>query len=177
MVWEISPEELLIRYQDGERNFAGIKLTYSEFYTEIDLKGIVLRDINLRGAYFEEVSMVGVDLSGADLGGVFMKQCIGYKAIIRDANLCAANLVGSSFICANFQGTLMSYMNASRTTFRNTKMSISFEQAILARANFEGADISSTKICSGWNNLIWNTTMPDGTVVKGPQWGNGRYSA
>ncbi|NJL51976.1 MAG: hypothetical protein HC930_06670 [Hydrococcus sp. SU_1_0] len=29
MAWEITPEELLVRYDDGERNFAGIKLIYS----------------------------------------------------------------------------------------------------------------------------------------------------
>lgn len=103
MAWEITPEELLVRYDDGERNFAGIKLIYSygapAHYAGIDLKGIVLRDINLRGAYFE--------------------------------------------------------------------------QAILAQTKFQGADITARSICSRWN-LIWKTTMPDGTVVEGPQWGNGR---
>jgi uncharacterized protein YjbI with pentapeptide repeats len=101
MAWEITPEELLVRYDDGERNFSGIKSIYSygapTHYSGIDLKGIVLRDINLRGAYFEQISMVGIDFTSADLGRVFMHECNVCNAIIRDANLCAANLEGSSF--------------------------------------------------------------------------------
>ncbi|WP_319420107.1 hypothetical protein [Pleurocapsa sp. FMAR1] len=70
----------------------------------------------------------------------------------------------------------MSYMNASLAEFREAKMGIPFEEAILANTKFQGADISSGMICRGWN-LIWNTVMPDGTIVKGPQWGNGRDSS
>ena len=177
MAWEITPEELLVRYDDGERNFAGIKLIYSygapTHYSGIDLKGIVLRDINLRGAYFEQISMVGIDLTGADLGGVFMHCCNVSNAIIRNANLCAANLGGSSFIGSDLRGSLLDYMDASVASFRQAKMSgRAFEQAILAQTDFQGTDITNRRICSRWN-LIWNTTMPDGSVIEGPQWGNG----
>jgi hypothetical protein len=94
MVWEITPEELLERYADRERNFAGIDLIkyhrpspYSPkqpYRQPIELKNVVLRDINLRGANFEEICLTGVDLTGADLGGIFMRDCRLVKGIIRD---------------------------------------------------------------------------------------------
>ena len=81
MVWEITPEELLERYADGKRNFAGIDLIkyhrpspYSSkqpYGQPIELENVVLRDINLRGAYFHKVYLLGADLTGADLGGIF----------------------------------------------------------------------------------------------------------
>ncbi|MEH2366952.1 pentapeptide repeat-containing protein [Nostoc sp.] len=180
MVWKITPEELLERYADGERNFAGIELVYSGWPSSsskysspgIDLDGVVLRDINLRGAYFDQVYLTGVDLTGADLGGIFMNRCNLVEGIIRDANLCAANLRQSGFFDADLRGTDLDYMNASGAGFRGVQIG-SFERAILAYTDFEGAHISSNLICRG-QNLIWHTTMPDGNVVEGPQWGNGR---
>ena len=61
MVWEITAEELLERYADGERNFAGIELIQSDGVppdSSIDLEGAVLRNINLRGAYLRRVVLI-----------------------------------------------------------------------------------------------------------------------
>jgi uncharacterized protein YjbI with pentapeptide repeats len=175
MVWKISPEELIVRYSDGERNFAGIELidsdTPSRDYPGIDLFGVVLRDINLRGAYFNEVILIEADLTGADLGGIFLKSCSLSKATIRGANLCASNLEGSAFQEADLRGSNLNHMNASGASFLNAQMD-SFEYAILAETTFLGAKISNRMICSSWN-LIWRTTMPDETLVEGPQWGDG----
>ncbi len=180
MAWEITPEELLERYADGERNFAGIELVYSGWPSSsskysspgIDLDGVVLRDINLRGAYFPKVYLTGADLTGADLGGIFLNGCNLVEGIIRDASLRAANLQLSGFFDADLRGTDLDYMNASGAGFRGVQIG-SFECAILAETNFKGAHTESGLICRG-QNLIWNTTMPDGTIVRGPQWGNGR---
>ncbi|MEH2213471.1 pentapeptide repeat-containing protein [Nostoc sp.] len=180
MVWEITAEELLERYADGERNFAGIKLAHyglygfrrSKYGRKLDLDGVVLRDINLRGAYLHEVYLERADLTGADLGGIFLRECSLVGAIIRDANLSAANLYWSCFDNADLRGSDLDYMNACGSTFRGTQIGY-FERAILAQAEFQGAHTESGLICSGWN-LIWRTTMPDGIEVEGPQWGNGR---
>lgn len=182
MVWEITPEELLERYADGERNFAGIDLIkyhrpspYSPkqpYRDTIELENVVLRDINLRGANFEQIYLTGVDLTGADLGGIFMSDCRLFKGTIRDANLRAASLRFGSFFEADLRGTNLDYMNASSADFRGVQIG-SFERAILAQTNFEGAHTESGLICRGMN-LIWNTTMPNGSIIHGPQWGNGR---
>ena len=58
-----------------------------------------MRDINLRGAFLYEVYLIGADLTGADLGGIFMRSCCLSEGIIQDTNLCAANVHESSFGC------------------------------------------------------------------------------
>jgi uncharacterized protein YjbI with pentapeptide repeats len=175
--WKIAPEELLVRYDNGERNFAGIDLiSCSEtpfYYYEIELKGIILRDINLRGAVFREVNLQGVDLSGADLGGIFMEECILSEATICNANLRAANLERCSFINTDLRGSNLDYVNANHACFRGAKMN-GFENAILTYADFEGASIdnsiSSGMICFYYSrNLLWHTKMPDGSIIKQPR--------
>ncbi len=178
MVWKITGDELLERYAAGERNFAGIELVEYGFRPSkyrgegSDLDGVVLRDINLRGAYLHEVYLEGADLTGSDLVGIFLRECSLAEAIIRNANLRAANLYWSCFDNADLRLSSLDYMNACGSTFRGTQIGY-FECAILAQTNFKGAHTESGLICSGWN-LIWRTTMPDGIVVQGPQWGNGR---
>ncbi len=181
MVWEITADELLERYADGERNFAGIKLIpyirFSKYSPKnsgdsIDLEGVVLRDINLRGAYFNQVHLIGADLTGSDLGGIFLRRCRLNEGIVRDANLCAANLHESGFNNTDLRGSDLNQINATAAGFRGAYIH-TLEYAILAQTNFKGAKTESGLICRG-QNLIWHTTMPDGTVIEGPQWGNGR---
>ena len=165
----ITPEELLIRYDNGERDFSGVDLVFSDeaffYYSEIELKGIILKDIILRGAVLREVDMTQVDLSGADLGGIFMEECNLCKATIREANLRGACLSGCCFDGADLQGSNLHHINGSFTTFRGAKINY-FENAILIRSNFEGAIINGT-ICSRYsNNFLYQTTMPDGQVIK-----------
>ena len=142
MVWEITAEELLVRYGDGERNFAGIELIDSGVPSRhspwIDLVGIVLRDINLRGAYLREADLTRADLTGADLSGVFLDGCTLAEAIIRDANLRAATLYWSAFGGADLRLRSLDYMNACGSIFRKAYI-----------GTFEGNQNLSL--------LIWNT--------------------
>jgi uncharacterized protein YjbI with pentapeptide repeats len=170
----ITPEELIVRYDNGERDFSGIDLVLSSeaffVYTGIELKGLVLRDIILRGAVLKEVDMREVDLSGADLGGIFMEDCNLYKATIQDANLRGACLHECNFNDVDLRGSNLHYVNASFSSFRKAKLS-SFENAILTKANFQGATIDNSKsngnICFYFsNNLLYNTILPDGSEVR-----------
>ncbi|MEH2000882.1 pentapeptide repeat-containing protein [Nostoc sp.] len=179
MVWEITAEELLERYADGERNFAGIKLAHYGLYgfrrskhSGLDLDGVVLRDINLRGADLLNVYLIGADLTGADLGGICLESCYLVGAIIRDANLRAACLDWSAFDNADLRGSNLDHMNASCANFPGVQIG-SFEYAVLARTYFKGAHTDDGMICRG-SNLIWRTTLPSGIVVEGPHWGNDR---
>ena len=171
MAWEIFDHELLERYAAGERNFAGIKLLYSGWRPSkhgdsVDLDGVVLRDINLRGAYLHEVMMIGVDLTGADMGGIFLDECCLAEGIIRNANLCAANVFNSSFTNADLRETDLDHINATFASFRGAYLR-TLERAILLEADFKGAHTEEGLICR-CGNLIWNTTMPDGSIIKGP---------
>ncbi len=51
-----------------------------------------------------------------------------------------------------------------------TLYNIGLEYADLAYADFRDSDIFKSHLCSG-GNLIWQTTMPDGTIEEGPYYG------
>ena len=176
MVWQITDYELLESYAHGERNFAGVELIKSGYRPSkhgdsIDLDGVVLRDINLRGAYFCEVMMIGVDLSGADLGGIFLDRCCLSEGIVRDANLCATNVRHSSFCHTDLRGSDLNLINATGASFYGAYLH-TLEYAVLAETNFLEAHTDNGLICRGMN-LIWHTTMPDGRIIEEPQWGTG----
>ncbi|MEH2012479.1 pentapeptide repeat-containing protein [Nostoc sp.] len=171
MAWEITAEELLARYADGERDFRGIELIQSEgvpLDSSIDLEGAILRDINLRGAYLRQTDLCRADLTGADLFGVSLESAWLKHAIIRNANLHSVNLSSCDLTEADLRGTDLNHMNASRATFCGANIG-GFSYAILAHANFRSADVSETNICR-FGNLIWETTMPSGSVERGPYW-------
>ncbi len=172
MVWEITAKELLTRYADGERNFAGIELIQSEGVPQdcmVDLEGAILRDINLRGAYLRQADLTEADLTGADLFGVSLESAWLKRAIVRDANLGSANLSWCNLTEADLGGTNLAHMNASNAVFCGANIS-GFEFAILIKTNFRDAYIAPNIIWS-YGNFVYNTTMPDGTIKSGPFFG------
>lgn len=172
MAWKITAEELLARYADGERDFRGIELIQSEGVPQdcmIDLEGAILRDINLRGAYWRQAFLTGADLTGADLFGVSLERAWLKHAIIRDANLYSANLSWCDLTEADLKGTNLAQMNATRALFCGANIR-SFEFAILIRTNFRDAYISPNIIWS-YGNFVYETIMPDGSIKNGPFFG------
>ncbi|MBN3873856.1 pentapeptide repeat-containing protein [Nostoc sp. JL33] len=172
MPWEITAEELLARYADGERDFRGIELIQSEgvpLDSSIDLEGAILRDINLRGAYLRQADLCRADLTGADLFGVSLEGAWLKRAIVRDANLYSANLSWCDLTEADLGGTNLAQMNASSAVFCGANIS-SFEFAILIKTNFRDAYIAPNIIWS-YGNFVYQTTMPDGTIKGGPFFG------
>lgn len=173
MVWKITTDELLARYNAGERNFAGVEiLRIVGEMGERDgvdgqitgLEGADLRGINLRGANLEKVDLSGADLTGADLFGAYLGGAGLVKTILRDANLFSANLTWATLSAADLTGANLSQVNASSAVFIGATIGY-FEYAVLIDANFQGA---IGMLINGHFNLIWDTTMPDGTVEKGP---------
>ena len=86
-------------------------------------------------------------------------------AILRDANLFSVNLTWGACQGADFTGAILSQMNASSASFTNAILNY-FEYAILIFANFKGAT-GKISLCNHFN-MIWRTTMPDGTLEEGP---------
>lgn len=170
MTWEITAEELWFRYADGERDFRGIDLIQSEREIEgnpINLREFNLTEINLRGAYLRYADLTGANLTGA----VLIEACLK-RAIVRDANLHSANLHWSDLTEADLRGTNLDHVNATSAWFCGANIG-GFSYAILANANFRDAITWKSAICRG-GNLIWKTTMPDGTIEEGPQFGDGK---
>lgn len=177
MACVITTDELLARYKAGQRNFAGIELLRivgemgeTDGVTGLitGLEGADLQGINLRGANLEDVDLSGADLTRADLFGAYLGGASLVKTILRDANLFSANLRWANLRGADLTGASLSQMNANSASFSGAKLNY-FERAVLMYANFQGA----TGILSlrGQFNLIWHTTMLDGTVEEGPYCG------
>lgn len=200
---EMTRDELVERYNAGERIFDGIELvewswsglSKTKLYNLF--KGVVLRDImlrgadirfehpdllnmtgadlsgaNLRGAYFARVDLSGANLTGADLRGATFKECCLHDAIIRDANLFSANISGSVLSGSDFTGSNLGEINATFAEMGGCKMG-GTDYSIFAGTNFQGAETTEGQICSS-RNLIWMTIMPSGRTIEKPQWGNGR---
>ncbi|BAZ45556.1 pentapeptide repeat protein [Chondrocystis sp. NIES-4102] len=104
-------------------------------------------------------------MTGADLFGASLISASLSDAILRDANLFSANLTWTACHRTDFTGATLNHMNASSASFTNATLNF-FEYAILIFANFERA-VGKLSLRSQ-SNLLWNTTMPDGTVEKGP---------
>lgn len=171
MIRKMTTDELLARYKTGERDFAGVELIRIPERDGIEgspiegLEGADLRGINLRGANLEDLWLEGADLTGADLLGACLIRANLSNAVLRDANLFSVNLTWATCWHTDFRGACLSQMNATSAAFINAVLNY-FEYAILVYADFEGA---TGRLCLRSHfNIIWQTTMPDGTVEEGP---------
>jgi hypothetical protein len=171
MVWQITPEELLARYNAGERDFNGIELLRVPERHGIagpieGIEGADLREINLRGANLKDICLNGANLTRADLFGASLISACMADAIFRDANLFSANLNWAGCHRSDFTGARMNQMNACSANFIDAILT-PFEYTILAFTNFQGA--RGRESIRGHFNVIWETTMPDGSVILGPE--------
>jgi hypothetical protein len=113
----MTAEELLQRYQAGERDFRGVRL-----------RGIFLRDTSLHG-----IDLSCADLRGASLMGVDLSQ----------ANLRRANFSGAFLILARLSEADLSQANLSRAFLVRADLQYScLEQANLAAANLTRANLT-----------------------------------
>jgi uncharacterized protein YjbI with pentapeptide repeats len=176
VIWKITAIDLLERYAAGDRNFNGIELIPDPQRNIYDgsgdihgLEGADLRGISLRGANLRDVILTDADLSEADLFGACLFCAMLANTTLKGANLYAVSLVQAGCEGANFDGADMTLIDATNTGFGNAKIGF-IENAVLACANFKGSITSKNTLCS-CGNLIWHTTMPDGTIEQGPYWG------
>lgn len=105
----------------------------------IDLRGIILREMNLRYAKLAHLDMRGADLhhanlnhaelTGADLTGAYLEGAGLMRAELNDATLTLANLRGARL---------------RKATLINTDLS----RANLEAADFVGADLTGAKLCA-----------------------------
>lgn len=175
MVWKITTDELLARYNAGERNFNGIELLriVGEMGERDGVSGLItgledteLRGINLRGGNLEDVDLSGANLTGADLFGAYLGGASLVKTILRDANLFSTNLNNADLTGADLTRANLSHVKAVGAAFIGAKVGY-FQRADLAHANFQDSDVNGEGLCRKFN-VIWDTTMPDGTVKEGP---------
>lgn len=103
--------ELIERYNAGERNFAGIDLRFANL-SQADLSGADLSRANLQGANLQQATLSWVRLYGADLDGANLTDASLYRANLqraklnnaklKRADLRAADLIDAELVGADF---------------------------------------------------------------------------
>lgn len=155
-----SAEEILRRYQRGDKDFTGVTVTPDDFSGQ-RLRGIIFKGATLFNCNFEETTLQGADLSAANLRQANLKQANLSKADLkgadfRGATLRNADLSGADLRWANLEGVDLSGSNLSGANFDGT--------------NLKNANLKDTNPGKLWwkANLeeakLEGATLPDGTV-------------
>jgi len=106
-------EEVIIDYQEGNRNFQKTDLSgesiqdYDDKYEAPSYKKINLSNINLKEAKLEETN----------LEGVILKNAIFEGANLREADFFECDLEGADFRSANLKGAYLEDANLSQAIY------------------------------------------------------------
>lgn len=160
MVWRITPDELLERYQAGERNFNGIELIPVPERSDGDqtiygLEGTDLSGISLRGASLIKTRLTETNLTDADLFGACLYWSWLDYAILRNANLSNANLRETVLLYTDFSGVNFRHANLTYTVFGNCifgdgdRGGNAFEYTTLVSISFKSSNLNNGHICRG----------------------------
>jgi uncharacterized protein YjbI with pentapeptide repeats len=170
MSWKMTAQELLDRYADGDRDFAGIDLH------GVDLSNAVLRGINLDRADLSEVNFTGADLSGErgrsfppfikDTGiidpGQFssngMGSPLGGYTCIRYAVLTNANFWDADLSYVDFAHSDLSFANFTKAYTRSYGDGVNFEYARLSWSKWEDAEIG--RQTAAFLSIFWLLNLP-----------------
>ncbi|MEM6435512.1 MAG: pentapeptide repeat-containing protein [Cyanobacteria bacterium P01_D01_bin.115] len=128
-------EELLLRYQDGERNFQGVELRYSDKF----------RHVNLSRANFSNAHFSNCGLREANFDHAILRNAT-INANLRRASFRFADLQGASF-CQEFHGA-NAFHNRSSCLKEADLTSASLAQADLRAVKFQNATLADTSLVS-----------------------------
>ncbi len=152
---EITFDEIVSRYNAGERDFSGV-LVNSIYYGEekfkgLDFSGIILRDSNLLSIRLDLGGTIlhGADLSNVDLGEFYAPKIDLSNAILRgtrywqdstfdDANFSGSDMIGANFVSADFNCIDMSRVNLDNSKIRTTSFrGVRFIDATIRNSRLE----------------------------------------
>lgn len=119
-------QDLLERYQKGERDFSQVDLSGAR------LSGVNLRDVNLTGANLAEANLSWAFLSRANLTGACLRRADLRNASLNNVTLTQANLSGA---------------NLSKADLRFAQLQAAdLNWAILQEVDLTGADLKAAKL-------------------------------
>ena len=169
----ITPQELLDRYNAGERNFAGIRL-FPGSCRESVLEDADLSNIMLSGAYLPRIKLSLANLRNSNLSGAYMP-----GAELIETDLHETDLTGANLQDACLSGTDVARSLLIATNLRGAKLEgadfteVDLSESILCQVDFSPVRIAERIKCRliycprAW---LWQMTMPDGTYIEGPQY-------
>jgi hypothetical protein len=157
--------ELLERYEQGERDLQGLDLS------RVSLRGANLSGANLSGANLAKADLAHADLSrtilrGANLGFVNLAGADLTGADLRGANLGQAKLLQArlglaNLSRANLRGADLSYANLEQTQLEQTRLQgatlvgVSFAGASLVLTDLKEADLRESRLERALLERVW----------------------
>ncbi|WP_460201583.1 pentapeptide repeat-containing protein [Scytonema sp. NUACC21] len=157
-------EELLQRYAAGERNFAGIELSSTKVFEDVDLRGI-----NLSGANLNSVRIYRSNLSEARLSRASMVSSTLIDVNLSNADLNCTCLYRADWRNVNLSEAYMWGANLTKAALRNANLFFTnLEEAILVQTSLNGST-NTESVFRIHNAFIWNLRLPDGSIDEGPR--------
>ncbi|MGJ7606198.1 DUF2169 family type VI secretion system accessory protein [Variovorax sp. LT1R20] len=162
-------EAATLRSEMARASAAGIKFFAGIDLTGADLSGLDLRDVNFEGAWLESVNFAQTNLSGANLSG----------AVLAHANLQGAIAIGAKFAKANLGKAVLAHGVFDDADFTEaTLMHCAFADTQMRRARFAKANLLETS----WGNADWTGALLAGQLfhkldLRGMRWPEADLSA
>lgn len=189
----ITFENLLQRYEKGERDFRKIRLVFDEYERDksgearFDESGNVIMRPGINEGCLRGINLSGADFRGSDLGAIRMYSqglilCHANLSkldlsvfLFRGSNLSGANLSGAmlfraKFSNANLTGAKLDRIIGTEIWFTDANLtSASFIKANLAESHFGGANLTTANFMNARNAyferaIFKETIMPDGSL-------------
>ncbi len=150
IIRQLQKDEILQRYQDGERNFSHC-VSLSQDFSNMNLAGANFKRAKLIGSTFANANLEGASFVGAELS----LTCFS-GANLKGANFSLATITGANFTCAytedtNFAGAAQSpakdYGEKKKTDVKTvldeySKGKRDFSSIIIANADFGGKKLN-----------------------------------
>lgn len=159
----MSLEEVVERYQAGERNFVGISL-----YDKVSkiLEDVDLSEINLSGANLSRIRWKRVNLSGACLRRTNFTFSILTSVNLSHANLSYAHLLSSVWSDVDLSHACMARAFLSHSALKDANLfDTNLEETILLHVRLKGSTNANPLRMGGAFN--WKLMMPDGNMNPG----------
>ncbi|MEB3887183.1 Rid family detoxifying hydrolase [Lyngbya sp. CCY1209] len=151
----MEPQELIDRYKEGERDFAGVDLS------GITIKGHDLSDINLEGSDLRNCKFTSMTFNNANLKNCNFCESQFEVVSFINADLKEAKLTKSWFKAVNFQGaelTNAKFRESHRLidcNFENAKMNkVDFYKVGISHQNFSSLDLQECNFSQVSANYI-----------------------
>ncbi|NEQ41570.1 MAG: pentapeptide repeat-containing protein [Okeania sp. SIO3I5] len=143
--------ELVEKYTQGKRNFAGINLTEVNLsqinLSKTNLSNAILFVCNLSGTNLSEANLTKANLNIARLSSANLKKAILNQATLNVANLVRANLSGANLVeatlvKAELVRTELTLANLTRANLSGADM----REVIITEANLSQTDLSGVNL-------------------------------
>ena len=158
---KITADEFFARYAAGERDFAGIELTDADLSRATGWEKNNPIGQTITGSVLGEGDFSGTNFSANDMRGCNFSRSKMVRCDFTLTNLTQACFLGTDLSGATFEGAKL---------IRTELMEANLGGANMTGVDLTGADMTGADDGGAWyeSALFCDTTLPDGTFLKGP---------